>query len=177
VIGMVLDVSRSAGRATVNAEAAEWSHGSGVIRGVPPEHVWKTVRRQLSLEIDNEVVTTGDVPELGALTHLLWWAPSVRAVLVTGGATGLAPDVEDVRRVIGLTGSDALLLVDASGSDGMTGLERDAQWADLVVVTAGAFSADPRPAALLAWSPRLAPALELLDGMQPLSYEVLARLR
>ena len=51
----------------------------------------------------------------GALAHLLWWDPTIRAVLVPGEATATsdAGDPEEVRRVLELTGSDALLLVAA----------------------------------------------------------------
>ena len=48
----------------------------------------------------------------GGLTHLLWWDPSVRAVLVTPVTpASLSADVEAARQAIDLTGSDALLLV------------------------------------------------------------------
>ena len=57
------------------------------------------------------LVTRPDTGSLGGLTQLLWWDPSVRIVLVAGDEHAY---VDDVRRAIELTGSDALL-VDASG--------------------------------------------------------------
>src|SRR4051812_8886719 len=47
-------------------------------------------------------------PAAGALMHLLWWDPAIRAVLVLGGP-GTACD--EAGRALELTGSDALLLV------------------------------------------------------------------
>ncbi len=61
-----------------------------------------------------------DVREEGcpvaALTHLLWWDTTVRAVLVAGDARAAGTCVDAVRDAMVLTGSTALLLVDAIGS-------------------------------------------------------------
>jgi hypothetical protein len=162
------------GSAPAAHEPLDWGcpvAGAGVLLGPSNDEVWQLVGQRLFVDTDR-VVTTDEVSEPGALTHLLWWAPSVRAVLVTADAVAA---VEDVRRAIDLTGSDALLLVDAPASCGLATLEQDARWADLVVMTTPGRAADPRPASLLSWSPRLARELELLDGMHPLSYDVLSR--
>ena len=52
------------------------------------------------------------------LTHLLWWDPSVRAVLVSPVTpASMAADVAAARRAIDLTGSDALLVVADLGAE------------------------------------------------------------
>jgi aspartate aminotransferase-like enzyme len=69
----------------------------------------------LAGDLGHDVVCVGAGPDgaagLGGLLHLLWWDPSVRAVLVAGDETtnGPAVDVDEVRRAIELTGSDAVL--------------------------------------------------------------------
>ena len=59
------------------------------------------------------VVTRADSGFVGGLAHLLWWDASVRAVLVERAGTDADYEayVDDVRRAIELTGSDAELLV------------------------------------------------------------------
>jgi hypothetical protein len=146
--------------------------GSGAVLGLSQQDVWREVMRQLPLTDADRIVAVSDVAEVGALTHLLWWAPSVRAVYVAADDT---TDVEDVRRAIELTGSDALLMVEASATHGLAGLERAARWADLVVVSVGTCADDPEPASLLSWSPRVADAMQRVQGVHALSYDVLAR--
>jgi aspartate aminotransferase-like enzyme len=53
----------------------------------------------------------GGTAGLGGLMHLLWWDPSVRAVVVPSEPTSTGPsvDIDDVRRAIELTGSAAVL--------------------------------------------------------------------
>ena len=59
------------------------------------------------------LVTRPDTGSLGGLAHLLWWDPSVRAVLVQRDEAGgdHTAYVDQVRHAIELTGSDAVLLV------------------------------------------------------------------
>lgn len=144
--------------------------GSGVL-GLTHEAAWRKVMQRLALADRDRILTTSaEDPELGGLMHLLWWDPSVRAVLVEDET-----EVDQVRRAIELTGSDAVVLVDASTPGRLRRLEQDARSADLVVA-ALACGETGVPASLVTWSPRLAPALALLDGLQPLSYDALARL-
>jgi hypothetical protein len=53
---------------------------------------------------------------VAALTNLLWWDTSVRAVLVAGDARATGTCVDAVREAMVITGSTALLLVDSIGS-------------------------------------------------------------
>jgi hypothetical protein len=66
-------------------------------------------------------------PAPGALTHLLWWDPAIRAVLVLGGP---GTECDEAGRALELTGSDALLLVvpldDLSPAASRTALGRTA---------------------------------------------------
>jgi hypothetical protein len=145
--------------------------GSGVLLGLTHEAAWRKIMKRLSLAGRDGILTTSaEDPELGGLMHLLWWDPSVRAVLVEDET-----ELDQVRRAIELTGSDALLLVDASTPARLRRLEQEARSADLVVAALGCGESRV-PASLVTWSPRLAPALALLDGLQPLSYDALARL-
>ena len=83
---------------------------AGVLLGLPHEAAWRKVMQRLSVADRDRVLTTSaEDPELGGLMHLLWCDPSVRAVLLEDDT-----EVDQVRRAIELTGSDALLLVDAS---------------------------------------------------------------
>lgn len=153
-------------------------HGSGALLGPSHADAWEQVLKLLPLGEHDRVVRTGDLEGLSALVHLLWWAPSVRAVIVDQTAHEDEDEdgsTEAIRRAIELSGSDALLLVDAPASEGMGRLQRQARWADLVLATDEGRGDDLVPATLLAWSPRLAPELELLDGLHPLSYDVVAR--
>ena len=145
--------------------------GAGLLLGLTHEAAWRKVMQRLRLADRDRILTTSaEDPELGGLMHLLWWDPSVRAVLVEGET-----EVDQVRRAIELTRSEAVLLVDASTSSRLRRLEQDARSADLVVAALGCGESRV-PASLVTWSPRLAPALALLDGLQPLSYDALARL-
>jgi hypothetical protein len=169
-----------------------------VLLGLPHREVWRRLLERLPIADHGRILLTaagtdpvgwaetagclgygvvGGGAEPGALRHLLWWDPSVRAVLVAPDATpGVAAAVEDARRAIELTGSDALLLVDASGSRGLEGLQEQTRSADLVVVTLGGQGRATGEATVVAWSLRLAPALASLDDLRPLSYDVVARL-
>ena len=145
--------------------------GSGVLLGLAHEAAWRKVMQRLSLADGERILTTSaEDPELGGLMHLLWWGPSVRAVLVEDDT-----EVDQVRRAIELTGSEALLLVDATTPARLRSLEQDARSADLVLAALG-WGESRVPASLVSWSQRLAPALALLDHVHPLSYDVLARL-
>jgi hypothetical protein len=153
---------------------------SGVLLGLPHGDAWRSLLKVLPLGPGDRVLTTSSTdldPGLGGLTHLLWWDPSIAAVVVPRDEAegGTPTDLDDVRRAIELTGSEALLLVDAGSRGGLDGLERDAHVADLVAASAGGRRPHQEPASLLAWSPRLTPALSVLDCLHPLSYDVLAR--
>ncbi len=67
----------------------------------------------MTLDGDRIVVTPACTGTLGGLTHLLWWDPSVRVVLVEHDEPGtdITAYVDQVRTAIELTGSDAQLLV------------------------------------------------------------------
>ena len=84
-------------------------------------------------------VPAGESTSLWELMHLLWWDPSIRAVVVVRDetSTGATCDPADVREVLELTGSDALLLVDCRASLGVTELHQDVWGADLLVATTG----------------------------------------
>ena len=136
--------------------------GTGVLLGLPHETAWRKVRQRLPLADRDRILTTSaEDPELGGLMHLLWWDPSVRAVLVEDET-----EVDQVRRAIELTGSDALLLVDASTPGRLRRLDQDARSADLVVAALGCGGSGV-PATLVTWSPRLAPALARLHADLP----------
>jgi hypothetical protein len=72
---------------------------------------WATAARGLGLDVVCiEVDAAG--AGLGGLTHLLWWDPSVCAVLVVPlTPASINVDVGAARQAIDLTGSDALLVV------------------------------------------------------------------
>jgi hypothetical protein len=76
---------------------------------------WATHGAARAGDLGDDVVCVkagpGGAAGLGGLMHLLWWDPSVRAVLVAPDETSTGPSVsvEDVRRAIELTGSDAVL--------------------------------------------------------------------
>lgn len=143
------------------------SAGSGVLPDLSPAAAWRALMPRLLCPGDRVATTSADDPSLGGLIHRLWWDPSVRAVLVVRDETSpVATDLDEVRRAVELSGSGALLLVDSCGSHR---LAADTGAADLVVAAAGRGS-------LLAWSPRLAPSLALLDGLLPVTYDVLERL-
>ena len=73
---------------------------------------WATTVRGFGLDVVCIEVDAGGAA-LGALTHLLWWDPSVRAVLglVPVTPASMTADVAAARQAIDLTGSDALLVV------------------------------------------------------------------
>ena len=153
-------------------ERCDVTGGCGVLLGLPHDAAWCKVKQRLHIEGRGRTVSTSpDDPGLGGLMHLLWWNPSVSAVLVSDEA-----EVDHVRRAIELTGSDALLLIDASTPHRLRTVEQDTRSADLVVAALGC-GAGRVPASFVSWSLRLAPAMALLDGLQPMSYDVLARLR
>ena len=78
---------------------------------------WATAARDLGLDVVCMEVDAGGAAVDG-LTHLLWWDPSVRAVLVSPVTpASMAADVAAARRAIDLTGSDALLVVADLGAE------------------------------------------------------------
>ena len=90
--------------------------GAAMTVGLSEREAWSTILQRVSLtDGDRILVTRAGTGSLGGLTQLLWWDPSVRIVLVARNETssGSTAYVDDVRRAIELTGSDALL-VDAS---------------------------------------------------------------
>lgn len=162
--GVVLDVpSREA-----------WVHALRATPLVPGDRVlmtragedsarWATMARGLDYDVVCFDVPAGEGPSLGELTHLLWWDASVKAVFVARDetSTGLTADVDEVRRVMDLTGTDALLLVDCAASRGTAGVCERRWSADLVVTALGGPGRDPAPGTLVTWSDRL-PSLAAL---------------
>jgi hypothetical protein len=72
---------------------------------------WAALAGDLGHDVVCVEAGPGGAAGLGGLMHLLWWDPSVRAVLVASDERTNAPsvDVSEVRRAMELTGSDAVL--------------------------------------------------------------------
>ena len=87
----------------VGSDWSDWAHWSG----------WAAAR---DLDVVGIDVAPDDGCPVAALTNLLWWDPSVRAVLVAGDARAAGTCIEEIREAMVLTGSTALLLVDTIGS-------------------------------------------------------------
>jgi aspartate aminotransferase-like enzyme len=140
---------------------------------------WAAMAADLGYDVVCIDVSPGEGPALEELTHLLWWDVSIRAVFVARDetSTGIRADVGEVRRVMDLAGSEALLLVDCSASWGLDGLPQEAWSADLVVTALGTPGEDLEAGTLLSWSERL-PGLAALRARAPEpDHDVLARIR
>jgi alanine-glyoxylate transaminase/serine-glyoxylate transaminase/serine-pyruvate transaminase len=112
----------------------------------------------------------GEGAPLAAVSHLLWWDPTIQAVLICQeeSSSGVRNDVRGVRRVMDETGSRARLLVDTTlwGSVGF----RQAEWAvDAVVCSSAELGVASTPMSLLGTAPSIqlpAPLAPLLEDPQ-----------
>jgi alanine-glyoxylate transaminase / serine-glyoxylate transaminase / serine-pyruvate transaminase len=120
----------------------------------------------------------GDRAPLAAVSHLLWWDPTIEAVLICQeeSSSGVRNDVRGVRRALDETGSPARLLVDTT-LRGAVGFRQD-EWAvDAVVCSAGELGASA-PISLLGTAPSIqipAPLAPLL--VNPQESEVQSRVK
>lgn len=140
---------------------------------------WATMAGNLGYDVVCIDVPVGEGPSLEELTHLLWWDASIKAVFVARDetSTGVAADVCDVRRVMDLTGSDALLLVECSASWGMDGVRQQAWSADLVLTALGTPGEGSEAGTFVSWSGRLPGLAALQDQVSRPLRDVLVRLR
>jgi aspartate aminotransferase-like enzyme len=140
---------------------------------------WAAMATDLGYDVVCIDVSAGAGPSLDGLTHLLWWDSSIKAVFVARDetSTGVMADVGEVRCVMDLAGSDALLLVDCAASWGPDEMQREVWSADLVVTDLGTPGGDPHSGALLSWSGRLPGLAALRDQAIGPPHHVLVRLR
>jgi aspartate aminotransferase-like enzyme len=140
---------------------------------------WAAMASSLGYDVVCIDVAAGEGPSLGELTHLLWWDASIKAVFVARDetSTGITADPGEVRRVMELTGSDALLLVDCSASWGREGMRQDAWSADLTITALGTPGEAPGSGALLTWSARLPGLDDVRDRAGEPARDVLGRIR
>jgi alanine-glyoxylate transaminase/serine-glyoxylate transaminase/serine-pyruvate transaminase len=139
---------------------------------------WAQLATELGLDVVCHDAPAGEGPSLGHLMHLLWWDASVKAVFVVCDetSTGVATDVDDVRRAIDLTGSSALLLVDGAALWGVDQAHQ-ADWGADVLVSSLATAEDPAgPATLVSWSERLGDPLAGRQAEVP-GFQLLTTLR
>lgn len=94
------------------------------------------------LEVVSCDAPLGEGAPLSMFSHLLWWDPSITAVLVVQeeSSAGVRNDISQVRRVLDETGSQARLLVDTTPS-GAVGFRQD-EWAVDAVVCGTPSAAD-----------------------------------
>jgi alanine-glyoxylate transaminase/serine-glyoxylate transaminase/serine-pyruvate transaminase len=140
---------------------------------------WATMAGNLGYDVVCIDVPVGEGPSLEELTHLLWWDASIKAVFVARDetSTGITANVCEVRRVMDLTGSDALLLVECSASWGTDGVRQQAWSADLVVTALGTPGQGSEAGTFLSWSGRLPGLAALQDQVSQPLHDVLVRLR
>ena len=140
---------------------------------------WATMAGDLGYDVVCIDVPVGEGPSLEELTHLLWWDASIKAVFVARDetSTGITADVHEVRRVMDLTGSDALLLVECSASWGTDGVRQQAWSADLVVTALDTPGRASESGTFLSWSGRLPDLAAVPDQVPQPLHDVLVRLR
>lgn len=118
------------------APAPAQVHDTVPVQDTAPAPVPVPAQDAVPLPNGGVTLRASEVPDEGALTHLLWWSPSVAAVIVEPDASGVDMDdrVQLVRRAIETAGSDALVLVAAPGAgDGAPGRPEAAEAAEAAV--------------------------------------------
>lgn len=141
-----------------------------LVAGAGPEaDKWAGRARRVGLDVVRGSTTWGEPPSASELSYLLWWDPSIKAVFVvhTDLGNGATVDVAQVRRAIDATGSAALLLVDVSGSVGISPVHQSEWRVDMAVAGsdrgllgiagASAVSLSPRAVAMWTADPSLPP--------------------
>lgn len=140
---------------------------------------WAEDARAAGFEVIRGSAGWGEPPSPDEISYLLWWDPSVKAVFVhhCDPTTGALADLGRIRRAMDETGSEALLLVDVSGTLGIVELRQDEWQVDLAVAGPDRCLMSPPGATVVSLSSRATGAASRRASYPPVSEPQLRGLR